>query len=234
MWGSAVTAPALPQGEEKSRVVRDMFDRIAPRYDVMNRLISLGMDAHWRHVAIGRLALPIDSMVVDIACGTGDFCRLLQRAGHRPVGVDYSLGMLQQARTTAPLLQADALQLPFADGSVDGITCGFALRNFVDLPAFFAESARVIRPGGRIVLLDACQPPNRLVALGHRLYFGKVVPLLGRALSDSSAYRYLPDSLAYLPPIAVMLQSLKDAGFDAVMRKTFLGGAAHLITATRR
>jgi demethylmenaquinone methyltransferase/2-methoxy-6-polyprenyl-1,4-benzoquinol methylase len=224
----------LPQGKEKVAAVRNMFDRIAPRYEMVNRLISLGLDTHWRDVAMKRLALPSNSLVLDIACGTGDFCRLLQQAGHRPVGIDMSIGMLQAAQTTAPLLQADALQLPFASGTVDGITCGFALRNFVDLDGFFIELARVVRPSGRVVLLDAYQPSNRLLAAGHRLYFGKLVPLIGGALSDKSAYQYLPKSLGYLPPVDEMLKSLEDAGFRAVQRTTFLGGAAHLITATRR
>jgi demethylmenaquinone methyltransferase/2-methoxy-6-polyprenyl-1,4-benzoquinol methylase len=224
---------ALPQGEEKITAVRNMFDRIAPRYEFVNRLISLGLDTRWRAKTMARLALPPDSLILDLACGTGDFCRLLQDAGHRPVGIDSSLGMLQAARTTAPLLQADVLHLPFADGSVDGITCGFALRNFVDLPAFFAELARVVRTGGRIALLDAYQPSNKLLATGHRFYFGKVVPLIGGALSDKAAYQYLPKSLGYLPPIEVMLESLEQSGFRAVQRTTFLGGAAHLITATR-
>jgi demethylmenaquinone methyltransferase/2-methoxy-6-polyprenyl-1,4-benzoquinol methylase len=224
---------ALPQGQEKVTAVRNMFDRIAPRYEFVNRLISLGLDTHWRAVAMKRLALGPNSLVLDLACGTGDFCRLLEEAGHRPVGIDSSLGMLQAARTTAPLLQADVLQLPFADGSVDGITCGFALRNFVDLQSFFDELARVVRPSGRIALLDAYQPSNRLLAAGHRFYFGKVVPLIGGALSDKAAYQYLPKSLGYLPPIDHMLQSLESSGFRAVQRTTFLGGAAHLITATR-
>lgn len=223
----------LPQGEEKVTAVRNMFDRIAPRYELVNRLITFGLDSHWRNVAMRRLALPHNSLVLDLACGTGDFCRLLQKEGHRPVGIDMSLGMLQAARTTAPLMQADALQLPFPDASVDGITCGFALRNFVDLTAFFNELGRVVRPSGRIALLDAYKPKNRVLAAGHAFYFGKVVPLIGGVFSDKAAYTYLPKSLGYLPPIDDMLRTLEGAGFRAVQRTTFLGGAAHLITATR-
>jgi demethylmenaquinone methyltransferase/2-methoxy-6-polyprenyl-1,4-benzoquinol methylase len=224
---------ALPQGQEKVVAVRTMFDRIAPRYELVNRLITFGLDAHWRNVAMRRLSLPTNSLVLDIACGTGDFCRLLQKHEHRPIGIDMSLGMLQAARTTAPLMQADALQLPFADGTIDGITCGFALRNFVDLNGFFTELARVVRPSGRITLLDAYQPSNRVLRAGHSFYFGKVVPLIGGAISDKAAYTYLPKSLGYLPPITDMLASLETVGFHAVQRTTFLGGSAHLITATR-
>lgn len=223
----------LPQGEAKVVAVQSMFDRIAPRYELVNRFITLGLDAHWRRFAMGRLALPYQSTVVDIACGTGDFCRLLQSEGHRPIGIDMSLGMLEAARTSAPLVQADALDLPFPDGAIDGVTCGFALRNFVDLEKFFTELARITRPGGRIVLLDAYQPENPVLRAGHSLYFGKVVPRIGALLSDRAAYQYLPRSLAYLPPIEDMLAMLERVGFRAVMRHTFLGGAAHLITATR-
>lgn len=230
---AVMTANALPQGDEKVAAVRDMFDRIAPKYELVNRLITFGLDAHWRSIAMKRLGLPINALILDLACGTGDFCRLLQKHGHRPIGIDMSLGMLQAAHTQAPLIQADVLNLPFIDGSIDGITCGFALRNFVDLNAFFVELGRVVRPGGRIALLDAYQPQNRVVAAGHRFYFGKIVPLIGGTISDSAAYHYLPNSLAYLPPITQMLDSLEATGFRSIQRNTFLGGAAHLITATR-
>jgi demethylmenaquinone methyltransferase / 2-methoxy-6-polyprenyl-1,4-benzoquinol methylase len=223
----------LPQGENKVAAVRAMFDRIAPRYEKLNRVISLGLDSHWRTIAVSRLSLPPKSLVLDIACGTGDFCRLLEDRGHSPIGVDLSMGMLEHAHTNAPLIQADALQLPFADGSIDGITCGFGLRNFVELPKFFSESARVTRKGGRIALLDASLPDNKLVRAGHRIYFGKVVPKLGAWLSDASAYEYLPASLSYLPPVDTMNQWLREAGYHDVIAKRFLGGAARLITATR-
>lgn len=223
----------LPQGEAKVTAVRNMFDRIAPRYELVNRVITFGMDAHWRNVAVSRLALPFHSTVLDLACGTGDFCRLLTSRGHVPIGVDLSLGMLEHAKTTAPLVQADVLQLPFGDKSIDGITCGFGLRNFVDLPAFFTELARVVRPGGRIALLDASLPDNKFVRSGHAFYFGKVVPKIGGLLSDRKAYAYLPASLDYLPPAAAINEQIREAGFHEILSKKFLGGAARLITATR-
>ena len=117
-----------------------------------------------------------------------------------PISIDLSLGMLRADRSGAPRVQADVLRLPMADGTVDGVTCGFALRNLVELPAFFAELARVVRPGGRIALLDVGVPRNRLVRLGHGIYFGRIVPRVGGWLSDPAAYRYLPRSVAYLPP----------------------------------
>jgi demethylmenaquinone methyltransferase/2-methoxy-6-polyprenyl-1,4-benzoquinol methylase len=228
------TSPeSLPEGEEKVAAVRSMFDAIAPRYDLVNRIMTFRMDVGWRRRTVGALALARGATVVDLACGTGDLCRELAGQGLRPVGVDLSFGMLAAARTEAPILQGDALRLPLPPGSVDGATCGFALRNFQALPPFFAELARVVRPGGRISLVDVSQPPNRLLRLGHRIYFGKVVPFVGGLLSDPAAYRYLPRSVAYMPEPEVFLGQLADAGFVAVDRRLLSSGIAQLITATR-
>src|SRR4051812_1887310 len=198
----------LPTGEEKVRAVRSMFDAIAPRYDLVNRIMTFRMDVGWRRRTVRDLRLARGATVLDLACGTGDLCRELTAGGHRPVGMDLSFGMLAAARTDAPLVEADALRLPVPDGGVDGVTCGFALRNFVSLEPFFAELGRVVRPGGRIALLEVAEPPNRFLRWGHGLYFGKVVPLIGGLLSDGSAYRYLPKSVAYLPEPDQMLRLL--------------------------
>jgi demethylmenaquinone methyltransferase / 2-methoxy-6-polyprenyl-1,4-benzoquinol methylase len=223
----------LPTGQAKEKAVRAMFDAISPRYDLVNRVMTFRMDVGWRRKTVRALALPGGSRVLDLAAGTGDFCRDLQKAGITAVGMDLSYGMLSHAKTTAPLVQADALRLPVPTGSVDGVTCGFALRNFVDLGEFFDELGRVVRPGGRIALLDASTPPNPLLKFGHGIYFGKVVPLIGALLSDPTAYRYLPKSLAYLPEPAVMLERLRAAGFSGVQRHLLKGGIAQLITGTR-
>lgn len=229
------TAPkALPEGEEKVAAVRSMFDSIAPRYDLVNRIMTFRMDVGWRRKTIRSLGLPSESTILDLACGTGDLCRELAAAGQRPLGVDLSFGMLAAARTDAPLVHGDVLSLPVPDGSVDGVTCGFALRNFESLPPFFAELARTVRPGGRIALLDVAEPPNRILRLGHAFYFGKIVPLVGGLLSDPAAYRYLPRSVAYLPAPDVMLGQLAGAGFVDVERRLLSGGIAQLISATRR
>jgi demethylmenaquinone methyltransferase / 2-methoxy-6-polyprenyl-1,4-benzoquinol methylase len=224
---------ALPQGDEKVVAVRAMFDAIAPRYDLVNRIMTFGLDVRWRRRAVADLALPAGSVVLDLAAGTGDLCRDLERAGHRPVGVDLSYGMLAAARTTAPLVHGDALRLPVADGTVDGVTCGFALRNFVDLGAFLAELGRVTRPGGRIALLDVATPANRVVRTGHGVYFGRVVPVIGGLLSDASAYRYLPRSVAYLPEPAELVAMVARAGFPDVRRQLLTGGISQLLTGTR-
>jgi demethylmenaquinone methyltransferase/2-methoxy-6-polyprenyl-1,4-benzoquinol methylase len=223
----------LPQGDEKRRVVRDMFDAIAPRYDLVNRIMTFRLDVRWRRRTVRDLRLPVGARVLDLAAGTGDLCRDLAAAGHRPIGVDLSFGMLAAARTDAPLVQADALSLPVPDGVADGVTCGFALRNFVDLGAFLTELGRVVRPGGRIALLEVAEPANPLLRAGHGIYFGKVVPRIGALLSDADAYRYLPKSVAYLPEPAALLGMLREAGFSDAHRVLLTGGIAQLITGTR-
>jgi demethylmenaquinone methyltransferase/2-methoxy-6-polyprenyl-1,4-benzoquinol methylase len=214
-------------------MVRDMFDAIAPRYDLVNRIMTFRLDVRWRKRTVRDLALAPGSRVLDLAAGTGDLCRDLTAAGHRPVGVDLSFGMLAAARTTAPLVHADALRLPVPDGSVDGATCGFALRNFVDLGAFLAELARVVRPGGRIALLEVAEPPNPVMRFGHGVYFGKVVPRIGALLSDGSAYRYLPKSVAYLPEPAQLAAMVRAAGFADATRTALSGGISQLLVGTR-
>jgi len=223
----------LPAGDDKARAVRGMFDRVAPRYDLVNRVMTLGMDVGWRRRAVRELHLPPGSIVFDLACGTGDLCCELDRAGYRAVGFDFSHRMLRAARTPAPLVQADVLRLPAADGSAEGATCGFALRNVVSLGDLFAELARVVRPGGAISLLDASRPDNRILRAGHAIYFEKVVPVIGGALSDRTAYRYLPRSMAYLPPTAEMVAMLRRVGFPSIRRLQLSGGITQLFVGTR-
>lgn len=223
----------LPQGEEKARAVRSMFDAIAHRYDLVNRVMTFGMDVGWRRRAVGELRLPGGALVADLACGTGDLCRELTRRGYRAVGFDFSHEMLTRASTTAPLAEADVLRLPLADGCVDGATCGFALRNVVDLAAFFAESARVVRAGGRIAFLEASEPDGAVMRAGHAIYFRRIVPLIGGALSDRSAYTYLPESMAYLPSNDRLVAMLREAGFADVRRMPLGGGIAQLFVGSR-
>ena len=223
----------LPEGEEKVRAVRDLFDRIAGRYDLVNRVMTFGMDVGWRRRTVRELRLPAGALVADLACGTGDLCRELQRSGYRAIGFDLSLGMLRRARTTAPLVQADILRLPLPDRSVAGATCGFALRNVVSLEALFAECARVLRPGGRVAFLEAAEPEHPLLRAGHRVYFHRVVPLIGGVLSDREAYGYLPRSMAYLPPTPRLVGMLREAGFPDGHRIPLSGGIAQLLVGTR-
>ncbi len=224
----------LPQGSDKEVAVEAMFDRIAPTYDRANRVISLGQDRRWRRRTIAALSVPRGSTVLDLACGTGDLCRDLESVGQHPIGIDVSAGMLANARTLAPLVRADVLRLPMPDGAIDGIVCGFALRNFVDLTAFFSECSRVLRPGGRIAALDAAIPDRAVMRAGHKIFFMGMVPVLGRLVAgDAEAYRYLPKSTAYLPPVDELLAIVGRAGFISVTRQTMTGGAVQLLTGTR-
>ena len=229
--GVTLDPDQLPTGDAKRHQVRSLFDSIAPRYDLVNRVMTFGLDVRWRRAALAALEAPGGSVVIDLACGTGDFCRELHGRGMVPIGLDLSMGMLAAARTDATLLHADILQMPLGDASVDAATCGFALRNLVELPGFFDEVARVVRPKGRIALLDASEPDNRLLRWGHGLYFNRVVPLIGGILSEGRAYRYLPKSMAYLPEWPEMRERLTEAGFVDIDRRVFVG--AQLITATR-
>lgn len=223
----------LPQGQAKARAVRGMFDAIAGRYDLVNRVMTFGMDVGWRRRAVAALRLPGGALVGDLACGTGDLCRELGSSGYRAVGFDFSHGMLTKAATRAPLVEADVLRLPLADASLDGAVCGFALRNVVDLATFFDETARVVRPGGRVAFLEASEPDGRLMRAGHAIYFRRLVPLIGGALSDRSAYSYLPRSMAYLPAGGRTISMLRDAGFPDAERIALSGGIAQLFVGTR-
>jgi demethylmenaquinone methyltransferase/2-methoxy-6-polyprenyl-1,4-benzoquinol methylase len=223
----------LPEGEDKVRTVRTLFDSIAGRYDLVNRVMTFGMDVGWRRRTVRELRLPGGATVLDLACGTGDLCNELRRSGYRAIGFDFSHGMLLAATTDAPLVQADILRLPAADASADGATCGFALRNVSDLPALFEETARVLRPGGRAAFLEASEPDGGLMRTGHRVYLNHVVPLIGGLLSDRDAYRYLPESMAYLPPNPQMVAMLREAGFPDAVRLPLSGGIVQLLVGTR-
>lgn len=223
----------LPEGDEKHRAVRSLFDTISSRYDLVNRVMTFGMDGGWRRRAVRELRLPGGALVLDLACGTGDLCNELQHKGYRAVGFDFSHGMLTAATTSASLVEADVLRLPLRDAAAEGVTCGFALRNVVDLGALFAEIGRVVRPGGRIALLDASEPDNRLMRAGHGAYFRQVVPRIGALLSNAAAYAYLPRSMEYLPPPAEMLAMLRDAGFPDADRRQLSGGITQLLVGTR-
>ena len=230
----AKTGSPLPEGEEKVQAVGAMFDAIAPRYDLLNRLLTFRLDVGWRRRTLDSLALERGVSVLDIAAGTGDLCREMEHRGMRPIALDLSAGMLGNARTAAPLVQADARFLPIRTASMDGVTSGFALRNLIDLESCFGEMARVLRPGGSLALLEVSAPTNPVLALGHRFYFGRVVPFVGGLISDGAAYRYLPRSVAYLPPTPELLGQIERAGFDRVERRALSRGIAQLITGRRR
>ena len=223
----------LPQGDEKTRQVRTMFDAIAGRYELVNRVMTLGLDARWRRRAVSDLQLPTPSVVLDVAAGTGDFTRELQRQGHRAVATDLSFGMLAEGRDVAHRVQADALVLPFPDAIFDGLTCGYALRNFTDLGGTLREMGRVVRPGGRVSLLEVAEPARGPLRAGFRIWFHRIIPFIGSLLSDRAAYHYLPASTAYLPSGTELVALLHEAGFRAVNHRRVMGGLSQQFIATR-
>ncbi len=210
-----------------------MFDAIAPRYDLVNRIMTFRLDTRWRRRAVRDLSLPVGSTVLDLASGTGDLCIDLKKAGLNAISLDLSFGMLANGRSEAPRAQADILQLPVPNNSVDGIICGFALRNLVDLNTFFSECARVIKPGGRVALLDVGIPHNPIIRFGNNIYFGKIVPRIGALISDGAAYRYLPRSVAYLPDRNDLVAMLRRAGFSDAEHHQLSGGLTQLMVGTR-
>ena len=229
----AVTRTELPTGARKTARVRAMFDSIAPRYDLVNRLITLGLDQHWRRLTVRALGLAPGSLVLDLACGTGALGDAARQAGYRVLGADMSAGMLSVVEERFAAVQADAAALPFGDAEFDGVVCGYALRNFTDLAGSIGEAARVLRPGGRIALLEVALPESRLLRAGHSLWFRRAVPLIGAVISDRDAYRYLPDSVAYLPPGDGLRRLVQDAGFSTVGRRALEGGISQVVTGTR-
>jgi demethylmenaquinone methyltransferase/2-methoxy-6-polyprenyl-1,4-benzoquinol methylase len=226
----------LPRDEEKRTQVREMFDRIAPRYDAMNRLMTARLDQRWRRLALDAVAAGRGDRVLDLACGTGDLAELAAARGARTIGVDFARQMLlgaRRRRIPALWVQGDAAALPFPDASVTVVTCGFALRNFVSLPEVLAEMARVLEPAGRIALIEVDRPSNPVVRGAHSIYFDRVVPLLGAWLSDRAAYSYLPRSTVYLPPAPDLAALIEAAGFHTLRRRPMLLGSAQILTAIR-
>ena len=227
---------ALPDAADKQVAVRTMFDRIAPRYDRMNRLLSAGLDQRWRRAALDAISVGAGDRVIDLAAGTGDLAELAAARGARVVAVDFAVEMLRNARrrgVAAALVQADAENLPLRDGGATAAVCGFALRNFVSLPRIFRELARVLATCGRIALIDVDRPTTPVVRQGHAFYFDRVVPFVGGLLSDRTAYAYLPQSTVYLPSGAQLVAMLEAVGFEAVGRHTRLLGAVQILTGVR-
>ncbi len=229
----ALPGAGLPEGEAKARAVREMFDTIAPRYDLVNRVITFGLDQGWRRATVAALGLPAGATVLDLACGTGDLSTLAQREGYRVVGADLGAGMLAANHAGRPLIESDAAHLGLATASLDGVLCGYALRNFTDLAGSLGEAARVLRPGGRIAVLEVAAPRKGILRAGYDVWFRQVVPRIGGVLSDPDAYRYLPRSTAYLPDRSHLRRLFLEADFSVVGFRMLHGGLSQLITATR-
>jgi demethylmenaquinone methyltransferase/2-methoxy-6-polyprenyl-1,4-benzoquinol methylase len=211
--------------------VRSMFDRIAPVYDVMNHVMTAGLDVRWRRLAAESVVQRGDR-VLDAACGTGDLAVADLKAGAgRVTGLDFSEKMLERARRKAPLewVQGDMLALPFADETFDAATVGFGVRNVEDLALALRELRRVLRPGGRLAILEITQPRGVLRPF-YSLWFDRVVPLLGKALPGGAAYSYLPASVKRFPTAERLADLLREAGFADVRIRLLAGSIVALHT----
>jgi demethylmenaquinone methyltransferase / 2-methoxy-6-polyprenyl-1,4-benzoquinol methylase len=209
-----------------------MFDRIAPVYDLMNRVMTAGLDQRWRRETVKAVVRPGDR-VLDACCGTGDLAVAALKAGAgEVVGLDFSPRMLERARAKQQLvtwLEGDVLALPFPHADFDAATVGFGVRNVTDLPGALAELRRVLRPQGRVGILEITTPTGALAPF-YRLWFDRVVPLIGKALKGGAAYTYLPASVRRFPPPAELAALLEQAGFADVSYRTFAGGIVALHT----
>lgn len=238
--GSEVLLPA--GGPAKRSYVREMFTAIAPRYDFLNHLLSLNIDRRWRKAAVARLGWEANprGTYLDLCAGTMDLAALLARQpGFQGtvVGADFVVPMLALGRakaTRAVPVAADALTLPFAEARFDGAMVGFGVRNLTDLDAGLAEAARVLKPGSRFVVLEFATPRFALLRALYLLYFRRVLPAVGRAVSKhTDAYSYLPESVLAFPEPEAFAGRLAAAGFTDVGYERLTGGIAALHHATR-
>jgi demethylmenaquinone methyltransferase/2-methoxy-6-polyprenyl-1,4-benzoquinol methylase len=209
--------------------VRTMFDRIAPVYDAMNRVMTAGLDGRWRRLAAEAVVRPGEA-VLDACCGTGDLALACARAGGRVTGLDFSPRMLERARRKSAEIdwvEGDLLALPFEDGAFAAVTVGFGVRNVPELADGLAELRRVLAPGGRLAVLEITRPRGPLRPF-FRLWFDGIVPLLGRVLPGGAAYTYLPASVRRFPGPEDLARAIEAAGFRDVTFRRLAGGIVAL------
>jgi demethylmenaquinone methyltransferase/2-methoxy-6-polyprenyl-1,4-benzoquinol methylase len=220
------------QGKERAAYVQQMFGRIAERYTLMNRLMTFGQDMRWRRFVVMQAKLPAGGKLLDLATGTGDiaFEALKATPNLQAVGADFALPMMLVGKQS-PLgkdvhwCAADALNLPFPDNTFDAVTAGYLIRNVIDIPRTFAEQMRVLKPGGRIVVLDTCPPPNNLLRPFILIHLKYIIPLLGRLISpDGSAYQYLPESTQVFKTPDELAAIMRQAGLRNVEYQSFMFG----------
>jgi demethylmenaquinone methyltransferase/2-methoxy-6-polyprenyl-1,4-benzoquinol methylase len=226
----------IPQrdSEEFAAQVQGMFDRVAGVYDVVNSAMSVGLHHEWRQRAVDRAQVGPGSDALDVCCGTGDLAlELRRRIGRdgRVVGSDFSDPMLDLARQKSGEQDlpvefgwADALDLPYGDASFDAVTIGFGARNLADLDKGLAEMARVLRPGGRLVILEITRPQREPFATFYSLWFDRLVPLIGNLAGDADAYSYLPDSVRTFPEPRELAARIDTAGFEQIRWLLLAGG----------
>jgi demethylmenaquinone methyltransferase / 2-methoxy-6-polyprenyl-1,4-benzoquinol methylase len=230
-------------GPEKRAYVRDIFTAIAPTYDRLNRIISFRFDQGWRRYAVARLGWERkpEGIYLDLCAGTLDFgATLASRPGFRGriVGADFVRRMLELGRDKSPRLapvNADALDLPFPDQAFDGAMVGWGVRNLVDLDAGLAETARILKPGSRLVILEMALPSQRLLRAGFQFYFRRIMPVIGRLISKhTTAYSWLPESTQVFPSPPELARRIESQGFERVSYKLFMGGVCAMHVGTRR
>ncbi|NOR49540.1 MAG: bifunctional demethylmenaquinone methyltransferase/2-methoxy-6-polyprenyl-1,4-benzoquinol methylase UbiE [Desulfuromonadales bacterium] len=231
---------------ERGRGIRDMFDRIAPRYDLLNRVLSLSIDRRWRRFAVRQLNVPKGGLVLDVATGTGDVALEIGRqtdASVKIVGSDFTQGMLVLGRDKIDispyrdrilLVNAPCEAMPHPAGIFDGITIASGIRNVVDRQEGLCEMARVLKPGGRAVILEFASPRSRLFRAIYYFYFLRVLPWLGGLISQRSAYQYLPDSVLGFPDRETFKGMMEQAGFVDVRIHDLTGGIAAVHVGTRK
>ena len=240
------TPPGATNEREAARWVRDMFARVAGRYDLLNHLLSFNLDRYWRRQTVRRVREWLarrDARVLDICCGTGDLTlALAAAAGGQPVfGSDFCHPMLVEARrktvsrgARCALFEADALQLPVASGSLDLITVAFGLRNFANYQDGLREMCRVLKPGGAAAILEFSQPPNRAFAAVYGVYSRRVLPAIGGIVSGSrAAYQYLPESVRKFPGAEALSDRMHEVGFKDVSYQRMPGGIVALHVGVR-
>lgn len=223
---------------EKGRAIRQMFDDIAPRYDLLNRLLSFGIDRGWRRCAVRQLSVPQGGRVLDVATGTCDVALEVARQTDpsvRIVGADFTPGMLLRGREKLAgspygrrivLVNAPCEALPHPDGVFDGVTIAFGIRNVVDRERGLREMSRVLKPGGRLVVLEFANPRHPLFRTVYHYYFHRLLPWLGGLLSRRSAYQYLPESVQGFPDRDVFMAMMGEAGLVALRQIELTGGIA--------
>jgi demethylmenaquinone methyltransferase/2-methoxy-6-polyprenyl-1,4-benzoquinol methylase len=223
-------------GPDRATRVQHLFARIAPRYDLINDLQSLGLHRRWKKQLAAAARLLPGVRALDVCCGTGDIAAELAKSGAEVTGCDFSREMLEAAGKTGgiPLIQGDAMRLPFRDESFHVVTIGYGLRNLADFDAGLRELLRVLRPGGRLLILDFGKPPNALWRAVYFAYLRAVVPLFGLIFcGDAAAYAYILESLKRYPAQEGVAERLRHAGCTDVRVKNWIGGVMSMHTAVK-